>query len=289
MAAVNARAAVALLAEVLGTHVELIGSLAGGENGATEVRIGDDGRRVIKWELDEGRQRRRREGAQLAERLRVEAEWPSPVQETIEVDDCLFVVQEFMSGTTVEHLSHDLVETLFALHERRLSLAEGADPHGWAENMIELLVEGGRGYCLHQPLRDFDDRSRRVVERIEEIGRSLRSGDLMGVDIVHGDLHPGNLLQVNGQLSAIVDMDYTTVGDGSFDLTMLAISSLGVTVEPGVRSRLFDRGVHTLPEPKRHAYVANLFLRNLDWPIRKQRPAEIEFWLKQADRLLPPS
>lgn len=153
--------------------------------------------------------------------------------------------------------------------------------------MIEVLVEGGNGYCLHQPLRDFDKRTRRVVERIEEIGRSLRVDDLVGNDIVHGDLHPGNILQVDGKLTAVVDMDYTRVGDAAFDLTMLALGSLGVTVDPGVRSRVFERGVHSLPEANRRAYLANLVLRNLDWPIRKNRPAEIEFWLAETDRLLP--
>lgn len=277
-----------MLSDELEVAFTLVGPLAGGETGATEVRRADGRRYVLKWELDRENQRRRREGAQLAERLRVDVSWPSPIQEVVEVDGCLFVLQEFMAGTDVANLSHELVDTLFDLHERRLGLAPGDVASQWAEDMIEVLVEGGNGYCLHQPLRDFDDRTRRVVERIEDIGRSLQVTDLFGEDIVHGDLHPGNLLQVDGRLSAIIDMDYTRVGDATFDLTMLALGSLGVSVDPGVRSRLFERGVHGLHEAKRRAYVANLVLRNLDWPIRKDRRAEIEFWLVEADRLLPP-
>jgi hypothetical protein len=285
----DAGVAVDALSTELGAMFELVGPLAGGETGATEVR-GPDGRRhVLKWELDPSNQRRRREGVLLAERLRANAGWPSPEQDVVDVDGCLLVLQEFMVGSNVDHLSHELVDTLFALHERRVGLAPNADAPPWEADMIRVLVEGGNGYCLHQPLRDHDARTRRVVERIEEIGRALRPGDLVGFDIVHGDLHPGNLLHVDGRLTAIVDMDYTTVGDASFDLTMLAVSSLGVAVDPGVRSRLFERGVHALPEPKRHAYVANLLLRNLDWPIRKHRPSEIEFWLAEAERLLPGS
>lgn len=283
----EAGVAVDALTSALGATFELVGPLTGGETGATEVR-GPDGRRhVLKWELDSHNQRRRREGALLAERLRVDAGWPSPGQDVVEADGCLLVLQEFMVGSDVDHLSHELVDTLFALHGRRVGLAPDADPSRWAADMITVLVEGGNGYCLHQPLRDHDARTRRAVERIEEIGRALQPEDLIGFDIVHGDLHPGNLLHVDGRLTAIVDMDYTTVGDANFDLTMLAVSSLGVAVDSGVRSRLFERGVHALPEPKQHAYVANLVLRNLDWPIRKHRPAEIEFWLAEAERLLP--
>lgn len=285
---VTADAAAEMLSEALGVDFELVGSLAGGETGATEVRRADGRRHVLKWEMDSQNQRRRREGAQLAERLRVDVSWPSPIQEVVDVDGCLFVLQEFMSGAVVDHLAHELVDTLFDLHERRLGLAPGDATSQWADDMIEVLVEGGNGYCLHQPLRDFDARTRRVVERIEEIGRSLQTTDLFGNDIVHGDLHPGNLLQVDGCLTAVIDMDYTRVGDATFDLTMLALGSLGVSVDAGVRSRLFDRGVHSLPDAKRRAYVANIVLRSLDWPIRKDRSAEIEFWLTEADRLLPP-
>ena len=150
-------------------------------------------------------------------------------------------------------------------------------------------MHGGNGYCLHEPLRRHDSRTRRIVERIEEIGRSLRPSDLAGTDIVHGDLHEGNLLQVDGRLSAVVDLDYTRRGDAVFDLTMLAVTSLGVPVERGVRSRLFEAGVHSLSEPRRLAYVGNLLLRCLDWPIRKGRTDEIEFWLARADDLLAPA
>lgn len=287
MADIDAGIAVAMLADALDDEYELVGPLAGGETGATEVRRADGRRFVLKWELDPEHQRSRRDGARLAERLRARARWPAPQQQVVDVGDCLLVIQEFMLGTNVDHISHRLVDRLLGLHDARLGLSTAGDQSRWAEDMIEVLVEGGNGYCLHQPLRDFDVGARRVVERIEEIGRSLEPEDLDGHDIVHGDLHPGNLLQVNGQLTAVVDMDYTRVGDATFDLTMLALGSLGVSVDPGVRSRLYERGVHALPGPKRRAYVANLVLRNLDWSIRKNRLAETEFWLTEADRLLP--
>lgn len=58
-------------------------------------------------------------------------------------------------------------------------------------------------------------------------------GTADSIDIVHGDLHPGNLLQTDGRLFAVVDLDYAKVGDGTFDLTLLALASLGVEVERG--------------------------------------------------------
>lgn len=279
--------AVSLLSSALDEEFTLIGRLAGGETGATAVQ-GSDGRRfVLKWEIDPENQLRRLEGFDLAERLRTVALWPCPKQRIAEISGCLLVLQGFMPGENVDRLSHDLLDALLDMHERRRGLATHEDQNRWGRDMIEILIEGGNGYCLHQPLRDFDSRTRRVVERIEEIGRSLTPSDLYGSDVVHGDLHPGNLLQVDGRLSAVIDMDYTRVGDAEFDLTMLALTSLGVHTDEGVRRRLFERGIEDLPDAKRNAYVGNLLLRFLDWPIRKSRPTEIEFWLEEADRLLP--
>ena len=284
---VPAEEAATLLSEALGSQFVLLGPLAGGETGATAVAAADGRRFVLKWEQDPHKQELRRDGASLAERLRAEAGWPCPQQQVAQGEGLLLVLQEFMLGEPVLHLSHDLVDELFDLHERRLDLDAEDAANSWSADMIQLLVEGGRGYCLHEPLRRFDPRTRRIVERIEEVGRSTTVADVAGSDIVHGDLHAGNLLHVNGHLSAVIDMDYTRVGDAAFDLVMIAVSSLGVTADPGVRSRVFDRGVRALPEPKRHAYVANLLLRCLDWPIRKNRLEEVEFWIARADRLLP--
>jgi thiamine kinase-like enzyme len=286
-AAIEPGKAVSMLSRALDEEFTLIGSLAGGETGATAVQ-GSDGRRfVLKWELDPENQLRRREGVNLAERFRTAASWPCPEQQITEISGCLLVLQAFMPGENVDRLSHDLIDTLFEMDERRRGLATDEDQNRWARHMIEILIEGGNGYCLHQPLRDFDSRTRRVVERIEEIGRSLTPSDLLGSDVVHGDLHPGNLLQIDGRLSAVIDLDYTRVGDADFDLAMLALTSLGVHADAGVRRRLFDCGIKNLPDAKRNAYIGNLLLRFLDWPIRKSRPAEIEFWLVEADRLLP--
>lgn len=285
----DAAAAVVALSRKSRREFELVGPMDGGETGATEVVRSDGVRFVLKWELDPGIQQSRREGAVLAERLRTEAHWPSPRQELIERDGCLLVLQEFMPGEIVENLSHTLVDDVLELHEARLGLQVPIRSSTWAQDMIALLIEGGNGYCLHEPLRRFDRRSRAVIERIEEIGRRTDPADLHAVDIVHNDLHPGNLLQINGNLTAVVDMDFTRIGDAVFDLTALAVASLEVSADSGVRDRLIELGVESLPTAKRRVYVSNFLLRNLDWSIRKNRSSDIEFWLNRAEPLLAPA
>lgn len=67
---------------------------------------------------------------------------------------------------------------------------------------------------------------------------------------------------------------------------MLALTCLRLECAPGVRSRLFDHAFDDLDELRAQAYLAHLFVRLLDWPIRRNSPVEVDFWLAQASRLL---
>lgn len=278
--------AVALLSRVTGARHELVGRLAGGETGAHEV-VGPGGRRlVLKWELDPSTAIARRAGADLAERLRTEAGWPVPVQHVVDAGACLFVLQDLLMGEAVTRLTHAVVDDLLALHARRLGLARAGDTARGVEELLATLTLGGRGYCLHEPLRSHGPRTAALVGRVEAFGRSLRPEDLPADDLVHWDLHPGNLLSTAGRLTGVVDNDFVTTGDAAFDLLTLALTSLAVPCEDGVRRRLFDEACDGVDDVRVQAYLSHLFVRILDWPIRGGRPEEVDFWLAHADRLL---
>ncbi|MFZ0666361.1 MAG: phosphotransferase [Acidimicrobiales bacterium] len=285
-AELTAEQAVSLLTDASGDQYALVGRLSGGETGAHEV-IGPAGRRfVVKWDSKPRSQIVRGEAVVLSERLRAEAGWPVPLQTVVDIQGVRLVLQEFMPGRPVTELSHLLVDELLELHDRRLGLARAEDPVHWPFALIETLTTGGESYCLHSSLRDYDVRSRSLVARIEAFGHSIEASDLDGNDIVHWDLHPGNMLMDGGALSAIVDTDFAVVGDARFDLVMLAVTSLTVPCDEEVRSSLFAAAFDHLDEIRTQAYLAHLFLRFLDWPIRKGRPDEIEFWLGQSDEML---
>jgi thiamine kinase-like enzyme len=278
--------AVAALCDATAVRYRLIGRLAGGETGAHEIAGPDDDRFVLKWETDPESQVLRRRGADLAERLRVEAAWPVPRQQVVEHEGWLFVIQELLNGAPITTLTHPIVDQLLELHERRLALRVPEPDDRWPAELLRTLVVGGRGYCHHESLRSYDQRTARLVERIEEIGRSIDPAELPGGEIVHWDWHPGNLLQSDGRLRAVVDTDFVTTGDARFDLVTLAMSSLEAESDPGVRERLEHVALDELTAVQRAAYVGHLLVRFLDWPIRGRRDDEIEVWLSHADRLL---
>ena len=183
-------------------------------------------------------------------------------------------------------LGNVMLTRLLELHRGRIGLARPEDTSNWPHQLIDTLRRGGEGYCLHSSLRNYDARTARLLDRIVEIGHAIAPGDLPGGDIVHWDLHPGNLLQEEGRLTGIVDTDFVKVGDAAFDLATLALSACAIDCEPGVREQLFEHAIEPLDEARRYAYIGHLLLRVIDWPIRDGRTGEVEFWLSQCDRLL---
>ena len=279
-------AAATLLTHESGKPFQLVRKLSGGETGAHEF-LGGDGRSVIvKWDSRPESRKLRGEAVVLSERLRTVAGWPVPTQSVVDADEALFVIQEFMPGAPPNNFDHLLVDRLLDLHSRRLGLARPEDPVHWPTALIETLTVGGEGYCLHSSFRDFDERTRSLVEKVEAFGSTIDESDLIGNDIVHWDLHGGNLLLDDGSLTAVVDTDFSAVGDACFDLVALALSSLSLPCESGVRTRLFASAFDDLDDLKAQVYLAHLFIRIIDWPIRRRALDEVNFWLARADELL---
>ncbi len=287
MELLNPSEAVQLLSDLTGQPYELVGRLPGGESGAHEMHGPDGSRLVAKWDFDPVSQDARRVAVELTARLHDQAAWPVPHQWIVESDTCLFVLQELLPGHPVRILSNVMLTRLLELHKGRIGLARPEDNSNWPDQLIQTLTLGGDDYCLHSSLRNYDARTARLLGRIVEIGHGVEPADLPGGDIVHWDLHSGNLLQIDDRLTGIVDTDFVKVGDAAFDLATLAVSACAVECQQGVRGQLFELAIEPLDEARRYAYIGHLLLRVLDWPIRCRRTNEVELWLSQSDRLLP--
>ena len=279
--------AIELLNRVSGSSYILLRRLQGGETGAFEIVNTYGVHLVTKWNLDPLDWQPRTTSVILSERLRSEAGWPVPRQFVIDAPGCQFTLQSFAKGIPIQQLTHSLVDTLLGLHVRRLGLARPDDSDSWAEHLIETLVHGGQSYCLHGSLRSYDDQTQALINRIESIGRALDPTTFAGSDIVHWDLHPGNVLSSNGRIASIIDCEYVRVGDAAFDLVTLAVTSTELPCEEGVSERLWAEVSAVVNEDQRKAYISHVLLRAVDWAVRRNDRAEVELWLAESRRLLP--
>ncbi|MEU8223881.1 phosphotransferase [Kribbella sp. NPDC048915] len=189
------------------------------------------------------------------------------------------VVQERLPGSPAATVDRSLLTAMIAAIE--LFAGRGGDLPTPAMH----LLESGPGFCLHESLQRYDDRTRKLLAWIHEVGRSEPSG-MTGDDLVHLDFHTGNVLVEDGRITGIVDWDGIGRGDRRFALVTLRFDAQ--VRLPGADLTWFDELLDTTLEPDvLRLYWAHLSLRLVDWSIRHHSPADVTTWLDFAATRVP--
>ncbi|HKH88542.1 MAG TPA: aminoglycoside phosphotransferase family protein [Acidimicrobiales bacterium] len=257
-------AAVAELRVHHGIDLHLEGRCPGGEVGAYYARAEDGSRYVLKWI----------EGATalvdfvaMAERLtrlRARGYLLPQYWAPFGVSGGVVILQEAAAGAWHDRVTHELVDTV--LHLNDLQSGQGGDGHDWSEYVRSTLIEGADGYCLHDTLRHHDSSSRRVLDWVEGVGRSL--GPLPDGDVVHLDFHHRNILRQADRVVAVVDWEGSRSGDRVFDLVTFCFGFTHASADAGAETRVWERATALGDDGSLTAYVAHMSLRRLDWSIR---------------------
>ncbi|HEX5200821.1 phosphotransferase [Paractinoplanes rhizophilus] len=255
------------IASITGVRLVLEGPAPGGEVGAAYVRW-PDGRRSV---LVASRTR----SAVLTDRARA-AGVPTPRHElTARVDGVRVVVQQRLPGTPPAELDLTVVRQMLAVNDRLAGvLAAEPDPRP-----AELyLTSDGPGFCLHEPLAGYNERTARLLKWVRSVGAD--GSHMVGDDLVHMDFHPGNVLVERGRLTGVVDWDGAVRGDRHLDLVTLLFHLRGQApaLAPAVRERL-----GLLSARRLRAYWAHMSLRQVDWSIRHHDAATVDRWLDVAE------
>ena len=252
------------LAELYDVHLTVEGPCPGGEIGAAYVRW-PDGRRSV---LNSGSAR----AAELLELVRA-AGVPAPRYELVaDVDGSTAVVQQRLPGSPPKVIDADLIDQMAGLNDRFAGLLAG---HPSVPTVELYLSTDGPGFCLHEPLATYSPRTARLLERIH-----ATAGTMTGDDLVHMDLHPGNVLVDGARITGVVDWDGAARGDRHFDLVVLKFGLAGSA--PHLAGRLDDRLARVAPQQLR-SYWAHISLRQVDWSIRHHDAADVDRWLTVAE------
>jgi Ser/Thr protein kinase RdoA (MazF antagonist) len=197
----------------------------------------------------------------------------------LQIGPSVALIQELLPGIPPERAEQELVEQLVAVNKAlRGALADRTDLP--APDLY--LTHSGPGFCLHEPLRSYSDRTRRLLDWIREVGRSGPTA-ASGVDLVHLDFQPANVLVEDDRLTGVIDWDGAARGDGRFDLMVLYFglhSEGGSVATIGWLNELLRA---ELPTELFRAYWAGLSLRLVDWDIRHYAAADVEMWLSLAE------
>jgi aminoglycoside phosphotransferase (APT) family kinase protein len=259
-----------------GADLEYVEAAPGGAVGAAFVRWPDGRAGVLTRGFGSAADLRRTAGI-----LDIARQHGLPVPEyqlVTELPSGTAVVQGRLPGRPPADVDRPLLESMIALTDRFAGLLVDR-PDVPTASMY--LLESGPGFCLHESLRAYDARTRRLLDWIHEVGRSDPS-DMTGDDLVHLDFHTGNVLTEGGAITGIVDWDGIARGDRLFALVTLRFASHSRLPEES--SDWFDELLETTLSPAvLRLYWAHMSLRLVDWSIRHHAPADTARWLDLAE------
>ncbi len=266
-AKLDAPALVRRIAAITGVRLILEGPCPGGEVGAAYVRW-PDGRRSV---LTQGRPRT----GPLLDLARAAGVPTARQQLSAHIDGMRIIVQQRLPGHPPTTVDAPLVHAMAALPGRLAGLL--TDRHDVPATDLYLTGDGP-GFCLHRPLAGHSRRTARLLDWVHDVGAT--TAPVTGDDLVHLDLHPGNVLVQDGHLTGVVDWDGAGRGDRHLDLVTLQFTLAGSAphLAPIVAAHLAGAD----PD-RRRAYWAHMSLRQVDWSIRHHDPATVEHWLDVAE------
>jgi Ser/Thr protein kinase RdoA (MazF antagonist) len=248
------------------------------------------GRRVvIKWFDDLSARQRFEVTADALDELRARG-CPVPSYVSIEVlDGVLVLAQSRLDGETDVPVTERTVADVLELNARQVGvMGQRAQQGSWGEFLIESLVIGEDGWCMHESMHAHSDRTRRIVELAESIGADADPSWFRETGIMHLDLHPGNLLFAHdGAVTGVVDWEGATVGDPLFDLTSFAFcGEVGADTPAAIVAPVW-RVLEESVEPRvLRAYAAHQALRLVDWMLRHHTEDDVQRWLAASEAML---
>jgi aminoglycoside phosphotransferase (APT) family kinase protein len=259
-----------------GTAFELAGKLPGGHQDGAYVLAEADGRRAVLKQLFAPR------ALPIIRRLSAIG-YPTPnvLYDGIASDGTTYLVQALVPGAPMATLTDAYLDQLLALNEMQANL----NPHpaanaleSWSGYVYEAVF--ARTSVLARALGKHSPATAGLLDALRLATRRYASTELPNTDVVHGDLHNGNILVEHGQITSVIDMVYAGYGTRAIDLVTLLHTLDSDAYAPAVRNRLRAHVIARFGVDVYAICMAYRAIVTVEWAIRKGRPDLIDYFVR---------
>jgi len=258
------------------TAFELADRLPGGNQDGAYVLAEPGGRRAVLKQLFAPR------AVPIMRRLRAIG-YPTPdaLYAGTAPDGTTYLVQEFVPGAPIATLTDAYLGQIIALNEMQANLnlhPEANLLESWSGYVYEAVF--ARASLLAKALHNHSPATASLLRALRQATDQYAATVLPNTDVVHGDLHNGNILVEHGRITGVIDMVYAGYGTRAIDLVTLLHTLDSDEYAPTVRSRLRAHVIERFGPDVYAICMAYRAIVTLDWAIRKRRPDMIDYFVR---------
>lgn len=258
------------------TAFALAGKLPGGHQDGAYVLAEPGGRRAVLKQLFADR------ALPIMRRLNaIGYRTPDVLYEGIADDGTPYLVQEFVPGAPMQTLTDAYLDQLFALNELQANLnprPEANALESWSGYVYEAVFSPTSVWV--PLLRDHSQATASLFDALRAATQQYAATVLPNTDVVHGDLHNGNILVEHGQITGVIDMVYAGYGTRAIDLVTLLHTIDTDAYAPAVRYRLRAYVIDQFGPDVYAICMAYRVIVTVAWAIRQRRPDMIDYFVR---------
>ncbi|MEO7913188.1 MAG: phosphotransferase [Roseiflexaceae bacterium] len=259
-----------------GTAFALAGKLPGGQQDGAYALTEPSGRRMVLKQLFAAR------ALPIIRRLCVIG-YPTPdvLYEGTANDGTTYLVQEFVPGAPMQALTVAYLDQLFVLNEQQAELNPdpAANPlESWSVYVHEVVF--ARSSVWVRVLGNYSSATASLLHALQQVTLRYVNTVLPNTDVVHGDLHSGNIIVEHGQITGVIDLVYAGYGTRAIDLATLLHTMDSDDYLPAVRQRLRAQIVERFGPAVYAICMAYRAIVTLEWAIRHEASAWIDRFIR---------
>jgi aminoglycoside phosphotransferase (APT) family kinase protein len=255
-----------------GTAFVLDGRLPGGRQDGAFALAEPDGRRAVLKQLFAPR------AVPIIHRLHAVG-YPTPdvLYQGTASDGTDYLIQEYVAGTPIHSLTEAYLDQLFALNDRQADLNPQPEANmleSWSGYVQEVVF--ARSSVWVRALGNHSPATASLLSALRQATLPYAATRLPNTDVVHGDLHSGNIIVEHGRITGVIDMDYAGYGTRAIDLASLLHTLDSESYAPIVRQRLRARLIDRFGPAVYAICMAYRAIVLLEWAIRHGSPGLVD-------------